>query len=81
MHVDLQSFYGVPGAILIESWVDYLRVQWDLPGKAAPLAAIVLAVAWNILLGTLVLNADFQSSVVSGLVTAMVASGWHEVTK
>jgi hypothetical protein len=81
MQVQLQSFYGIPGAVLVESIVQYLTDQWEIPKKMAPLLAIVISFGWNLLLGYFLLHTDWQSSFVSGLVTAMVASGYHEVIK
>lgn len=79
--VDLTQFYGLPGLVLIESLVKYLTDEWELPTKLAPIAAIVLSFAWNLLLGFFILHTNWQSAFVVGLLTAMGASTYHEVTK
>lgn len=79
--IDLTAFYGIPGAVFIESLVNYFTEQWELPKRLAPLLAIVLSFGWNLLLGFFVLHTDWQSSFVVGLITAMTASTYHEVTK
>lgn len=79
--VDPQSLYGVPGAIFIESIVKYFVEQWEVPKKIAPLLAILFSFGWNLFLSALIIHASWQSSLVSGLLTAMVASTYHELSK
>jgi hypothetical protein len=81
MNVDLTQFFGLAGAPLIESFVEYLKAQWKLPGQFAPLAAVLSALIFNIFVGLYLLQTkDIRVVVEAGLLTGFVASGWHELT-
>ena len=78
--IDLQAFYGVTGAPLIEGFVEYLKDQWRVSPQLAPVAAFVSAIIWNLILGIVLLGADWKSAVMAGILTALLATGYHEAT-
>ena len=77
---NLSSLVGVTGAPVIEQGVEYLKEQWGLPAKLAALAAVALGVILNIALG-FYFHFGLVNSIMTGLLTGFVASGWHEISK
>jgi hypothetical protein len=76
--LDLTKFVGVAGAPAIEQGVQYLKEQWALPTKLAPVAAIGLGVVLNVGL-SLWLGLSLVDAVGLGAATGLLASGWHLV--
>jgi hypothetical protein len=76
--LDLTKFVGVAGAPAIEQAVQYLKEQWALPTKLAPVAALGLGVLVNVGL-SLWLGVSVLDAVSIGAVTGLLASGWHVV--
>jgi len=77
---DPHALIGLTGAPVVESIVNFLKDQWRLSPKLAPIAAILLGLILNIWAGY-VLKVDFVSTIYSGLITGFAASSWYELTK
>jgi hypothetical protein len=74
------KFVGLAGAPAIEQAVQYLKEQWALSTKLAPLAAIGLGIALNAALSAY-LGLSLTDAVSMGAATGLLASGWYIVTK
>lgn len=77
---DARSLVGLSGAPTIESFVNYLKDQWRLTPRLAPIASMLAAISLNMGLGIL-FNSGIYSSLVTGLCTGFLASGWYELTR
>lgn len=77
---NLQQFYGVGGAPLIEAIVEKVKAT----GVSNDIAIIVLSLAlsfgWNLLLGWYVFGYDLKSVVAVTIYTAVASNIYHEVT-
>jgi hypothetical protein len=74
---DPRTLIGISGTPLLESFVQFLKDEWELPGRWAPMAAIAFGICLNLLLALFFHN-DILSSVYAGLFTALLSSVWHE---
>lgn len=72
------QYVGLAGVTVVESFVQYLKDQWNLPGKFAPLAAVAFAVILNILLA-LYMGTPLGTGALVGFFTGFLSSAWHEV--
>jgi len=77
---NLTQYAGIAGAPAIEQAVQYLKEQWKLPVKLAPVAALVLGVLLNVAIAAYVGN-SLQDAVLIGLMTGAAASSWYIVSK
>lgn len=77
--IDLHKFVGLTGAPVIEQAVQYLKEQWGLSTKLAPVAALLLGVFFNMALAVY-LGLSLPDAVVLGAATGLLASGWHVVS-
>jgi hypothetical protein len=75
---DFHTLVGTGGLTIIESFVQYLKDQWSLPGKLAPLAAIVAGIGLNEV-AAYSLHMDLLSALYVGVATGVASSFWHEV--
>ncbi len=71
-------FVGLSGAPAIEQGVQYLKEQWALSTKLAPVAALVLGIAINVGLAAY-LGTPIELALLIGAVTGAAASGIHSV--
>lgn len=78
--LDLSKYVGLAGAPAVEQAVQYLKEQWALSPKLAPLAAIGLGIVLNLGLAAY-LGLSLSDSVGLGAATGLLASGWYVVTK
>lgn len=77
---DIRSLLGLSGVPFVESIVNYLKYQWRLSPRMAPLAAHLVGLIWNIGIGALY-GVDIRSGIIAGLLTGFGASVWYEATK
>jgi hypothetical protein len=78
--LDLQKYIGLAGAPVVEQAVQYLKEQWGLSTKLAPLASLGLGVAINVGL-SMYLGLSLADAISLGAATGLLASGWYVVTK
>ena len=71
-------FVGLAGAPAIEQAVQYLKEQWALSTKLAPIAAILLGIATNVGLAVY-LDMSLGQAALIGALTGAAASGIHIV--
>ena len=71
-------FVGLAGAPAIEQAVQYLKEQWALSTKLAPVASVLLGIALNVGLA-MYLGLSVSEAVGMGAATGLLASGWHIV--
>lgn len=77
---DPHKLVGLAGAPAIQQVVQYLKEQWGLPVKFAPVAALGLGIALNSILAFW-LGLSLLDAVELGAVTGFLASGWHLIQK
>src|SRR5262245_29738801 len=77
---DPHKLVGLAGAPAIQQAIEYLKYQWGLSTKLAPLTAIVLGVALNAALAAW-FGLSLTDAVALGAATGLLASGWHVVSK
>jgi hypothetical protein len=74
------QFVGLAGAPAVEQAVQYLKEQWALPTKMAPLASVGLGVLLNIGLAAY-LGTSLIDGVALGAATGVAASFWYVMSK
>jgi hypothetical protein len=67
---------GIGTAPVIEQIIEYMKGEWGIPSKFAPIIAIVLAIGINGIIGVL-LGWEPRSVVAIGLLTGFTANAWH----
>lgn len=77
---DPSILIGLGTAPALETIVQFLKEYWSLPSKLAPIAAIVLGIGINAIIGYL-LNWDVKSILAIGIISGAGASGWHQIKK
>lgn len=78
-NLNLAQFYGLGGVPIVEALVEYMKEKWGLNSQFAPLAALVLGIGLNLLLGFFLGN-NLQSSLEVGVVTALASNLYHNIT-
>jgi hypothetical protein len=78
--ISLVQFAGLTLAPTIERVVQYLKENWAVSSKLAPLAAIILGMLANWPLALLP-EVSLGDSLVKGLFTGLLASGWYVMSK
>lgn len=78
--VDLTKFVGLAGAPAVEQAVQYLKEQWALSTKFAPLASVGLGIALNLGLAAY-LGTSLVDGIAIGAATGAAASFWYVMSK
>lgn len=74
------TWYGVGAVPVIIGLIEVLKLSLNLPAKAAPLTATVLAIGISIAIGARE-GAEIVESIFNGLIIGMTAMGLYSGTK
>src|SRR5690242_15192635 len=72
----LTKFTGLAGAPAIAQAVQYLKEQWGLPTRLAPIAALGLGIAVNVGIAAY-MGLSLTDAIALGAATGLLSSGWH----
>ena len=72
------DYVGLAGVTMVEQFVEYLKDQWQMPGKFAPLAATGFSVLLNVLLAAY-MGTNLATGALVGFFAGFLTSAWHEI--
>lgn len=81
MDFDVNQLYGLAGIPVISALIQMVKLTIpETPDRFWPLASVVIAVVFNVLLGWK-LGTDLYLAAILGLVSGLAASGLYSQTK